>query len=200
MKKGVIVLIAVLGFLIVVVLGLVGWGVGQYNKMVTADEAVGTQWANVESQYQRRSDLIPNLVNTVKGYAKHEEETFTAVVEARAKATQTTIDPTRLTEENLAAYQAAQSQVSSALSRLLVTVEQYPELKANQNFLELQAQLEGTENRISVERQRFNESARAFNTMVRQFPKNIIANMFGFEKKAYFNAEEGAEQAPEVQF
>jgi LemA protein len=200
MKKGVIILIAVIGVIAVVVIGTIGWGVGQYNNMVSADEAVGTQWANVESQYQRRSDLIPNLVNTVKGYAKHEEGTFTAVVEARAKATQTVIDPSNLTEENLAAYQAAQSQVSSALSRLLVTVEQYPELKANQNFLELQAQLEGTENRISVERQRFNESAKAFNTMIRQFPKNIIASIGGFEKKAYFAAEEGAENAPEVSF
>jgi LemA protein len=196
----VIVLIAVLGFIAMVVIGSISWGVGQYNNMVSADEAVGTQWANVESQYQRRSDLIPNLVNTVKGYAKHEEGTFTAVVEARAKATQTVIDPTNLTEENMAKYQAAQSQVSSALSRLLVTVEQYPELKANQNFLELQAQLEGTENRISVERQRFNESAKGFNTMIRQFPKSIIASIGGFEKKAYFKAEDGAEQAPEVTF
>lgn len=200
MKRGLIVLIAVLGVIALVVIGSISWGIGQYNNMVSADEAVGTQWANVESQYQRRSDLIPNLVNTVKGYAKHEEGTFTAVVEARAKATQTVIDPTNLTEESLAKYQAAQSQVSSALSRLLVTVEQYPELKANQNFLELQAQLEGTENRISVERQRFNESAKAFNTMIRQFPKSIIAGIGGFEKKAYFKAEEGAEKAPEVTF
>lgn len=200
MKKGVIVLIAVLGFIAIVVIGTISWGVGQYNNMVSANEAVGAQWANVESQYQRRSDLIPNLVNTVKGYAKHEEGTLTAVVEARAKATQTVIDPTNMTEESMAKYQAAQSQVSSALSRLLVTVEQYPDLKANQNFLELQAQLEGTENRISVERQRFNESAQAFNTMILKFPKNIIANIGGFEKKAYFKAEEGTEKAPEVSF
>lgn len=191
-----IVLIAVVGFLAIAIL----WGVGQYNNMVKADEAVGTQWANVESQYQRRSDLIPNLVNTVKGYAKHEEGTLTAVVEARAKATQTVIDPANMTEANLAKFQAAQSQVSSALSRLLVTVEKYPDLKANQNFLELQAQLEGTENRISVERQRFNESAQAFNTMIRQFPRNIIAGMGGFEKKVYFKAEKGAEKAPTVTF
>jgi LemA protein len=196
MKKGIIALIVVVGLLVIAFM----WGMGQYNGMVAADEAVGKQWAHVESQYQRRSDLIPNLVQTVKGYAKHEEGTFTAVVEARAKATQTVIDPSNLTEENLASFQAAQSQVSSALSRLLVTVEQYPELKANQNFLELQAQLEGTENRISVERQRFNQSAQGFNTMIRQFPKNVIAGMFGFEKKAYFKAEAGSEKAPDVQF
>ncbi len=196
MKKGTIVLIAVLGFFLILFM----WGMGQYNNMVKADETVGKQWANVESQYQRRSDLIPNLVNTVKGYAKHEEGTLTAVVEARAKATQTVIDPANMTEESLAKFQEAQSQVSSALSRLLVTVERYPDLKANQNFLELQAQLEGTENRISVERQRFNESAQAFNTMIRQFPKNIIASMGGFEKKVYFKAETGAEKAPTVEF
>lgn len=196
MKKGIIVLIAVLGFLAITVM----WGIGQYNNMVQANEAVSTQWANVESQYQRRSDLIPNLVNTVKGYAKHEEGTFTAVVEARAKATQTVIDPANMTEENMAQFQAAQSQLSSSLSRLLVTVEQYPELKANQNFLELQAQLEGTENRISVERQRFNESARAFNTLILKFPRSIIANMTGFEKKIYFKSEAGAEAAPTVTF
>lgn len=196
MKKGMIVLIAVVGLFAIAIF----WGIGQYNNMVKANEAVGAQWANVESQYQRRSDLIPNLVNTVKGYAKHEESTLTAVVEARAKATQTVIDPANMTEENLAAYQAAQSQVSSALSRLLVTVEQYPDLKANQNFLELQAQLEGTENRISVERQRFNESAQAFNTLIKLFPKSMIASIGGFENKPYFKAEEGASKAPEVTF
>ncbi|HBL71477.1 MAG: LemA family protein [Bacteroidales bacterium] len=196
MKKGTIILVVILGLVVIAFM----WGMGQYNNLVKSDEAVGKQWANVESQYQRRSDLIPNLVNTVKGYAAHEEGTLTAVVEARAKATQTTIDPSNLTPEALAEYQAAQSQVSSALSRLLVTVEQYPDLKANQNFLELQAQLEGTENRISVERQRFNESAQGFNTQIRQFPRNIIAGMFGFEKKAYFEAQEGADQAPVVQF
>jgi len=173
---------------------------GQYNGMVTADEAVTKTWANVESQYQRRSDLIPNLVSTVKGYAAHEQNTLNAVVEARAKATQTTIDPTNMTAESLAKYQAAQSQVGSSLNRLLVTVEQYLNLKANQNFLELQAQLEGTENRISVERQRFNEAAQGFNVLIRKFPKNMIAGMFGFEKKVYFEAEEGAAKAPEVKF
>ena len=196
MKKGTIVGLSVLGFFVIVFL----WGMGQYNGMVTADEAVTKTWANVESQYQRRSDLIPNLVSTVKGYAAHEQNTLNAVVEARAKATQTTIDPTNMTAESLAKYQAAQSQVGSSLNRLLVTVEQYPNLKANQNFLELQAQLEGTENRISVERQRFNEAAQGFNVLIRKFPKNVIAGMFGFEKKVYFEAEEGAAKAPEVKF
>lgn len=196
MKKGTIVLIAVLGLVVL----LFFWGMGQYNGMVKAEENLGKSWANVESQYQRRADLIPNLVSTVKGYAAHEQGTLTAVVDARAKATQTTIDPTKLTPESMAKYQAAQAEVGSALNRLLVTVERYPDLKANQNFLELQAQLEGTENRISVERQRFNEAAQGFNTMIRQFPKNIIAGMFGFEKKAYFEAEEAAAKAPEVQF
>ena len=196
MKKGTIVGLSVLGFFVIIFL----WGMGQYNGMVTADEVVTKTWANVESQYQRRSDLIPNLVSTVKGYAVHEQSTLNAVVEARAKATQTTIDPTNMTAESLAKYQAAQSQVGSSLNRLLVTVEQYPNLKANQNFLELQAQLEGTENRISVERQRFNEAAQGFNVLIRKFPKNVIAGMFGFEKKVYFEAEEGAAKAPEVKF
>lgn len=196
MKKGTITLIAVLGFIVILFL----WGMGQYNGMVTAEETVTKQWANVESQYQRRSDLIPNLVSTVKGYAKHEQGTLTAVVEARAKATQTVVDPSKLTPESIKKYQAAQTEVGSALNRLLVTVERYPDLKANQNFLELQAQLEGTENRISVERQRFNDSAQKFNVMIRRFPKNIIAGMFGFEKKAYFEAEAGAEKAPDVKF
>ncbi|MDP4276652.1 MAG: LemA family protein [Bacteroidota bacterium] len=196
MKKGTIVLLSIVGIIVILFL----WGMGQYNGMVKADETVGKSWANVESQYQRRSDLIPNLVQTVKGYAKHEEGTLTAVVEARAKATQTVIDPSHMTQQSLAKYQAAQAEVGSALNRLLVTVEKYPDLKANQNFLELQAQLEGTENRISVERQRFNETAQSYNTMIRQFPKNMIAGLCGFEKKAYFEAEAGAEKAPSVQF
>ncbi|HEY5499692.1 MAG TPA: LemA family protein [Bacteroidales bacterium] len=196
MNKGMIVGLSVLGLVVIMFL----WGMGQYNGMVTAEETVTKSWANVESQYQRRSDLIPNLVATVKGYAAHESGTLQAVVEARAKATQTTIDPTNMTSESLAKFQAAQSQVSSSLSRLLVTVEKYPDLKANQNFLELQAQLEGTENRISVERQRFNDAAQSFNIMIRRFPKNIIAGLFGFEKKVYFEAEEGAAKAPEVKF
>lgn len=196
MKQGTIVGLSILGIVVVIFF----WGMSQYNGMVTAEEGVTKSWANVESQYQRRSDLIPNLVATVKGYATHEQKTLTDVVEARAKATQTTIDPTNMTPESMAKYQAAQSQVSSSLSRLLVSVEQYPNLKANQNFLELQAQLEGTENRISVERQRFNDAAQGFNVMIRRFPKNIIAGMFGFEKKVYFEAEEGAAKAPEVKF
>jgi len=196
MKKGTIVLLSIVGIIVILFL----WGMGQYNGMVKADETVGKSWANVESQYQRRSDLIPNLVQTVKGYAKHEEGTLTAVVEARAKATQTVIDPSHMTQQSLAKYQAAQAEVGSALNRLLVTVEKYPDLKANQNFLELQAQLEGTENRISVERQRFNETAQSYNTMIRQFPKNMIAGLCGFEKKAYFEADAGAEKAPSVQF
>ena len=171
-----------------------------YNTMVELNEGVDAQWAQVENVYQRRADLIPNLVNTVKGYASHEQETLEAVIEARAKATQTTIDPSNLTAESMAQYQEAQAQVGSALSRLLVTVERYPDLKANQNFLELQAQLEGTENRISTERQRFNDAARQFNTMIRRFPRNLLAGMFGFEKKAYFEAEQGAEKAPQVEF
>ena len=173
---------------------------GNYNKMVTMDEGVKSQWAQVENVYQRRADLIPNLVATVKGYAKHEQETLTGVVEARAKATSTTIDPTNLNAENIQAFQQAQSGLSSALSKLMVVVERYPDLKANQNFMELQAQLEGTENRITVERQKFNNSAQEFNTFIKQFPKNIYANMFGFEEKAYFKAQENASEAPKVEF
>ena len=173
---------------------------GTYNKMVTMDEAVVSQWAQVENVYQRRSDLIPNLVNVVKGYAEHEKETLTGVIEARAKATSTTIDPTNLNAESIQAFQQAQAGLSSALSKLMVVVERYPDLKANQNFLELQAQLEGTENRITVERQKFNNSAQSYNTYIRKFPKNIYATIFGFEKKAYFQAQENAEQAPKVEF
>ena len=173
---------------------------GNYNKMVSMEEGVKSQWAQVENVYQRRADLIPNLVNTVKGYAAHEQETLTGVVEARAKATSTTIDPTNLNAESIQAFQQAQSGLSSALSKLMVVVERYPDLKANQNFMELQAQLEGTENRITVERQKFNNSAQAFNTFIKQFPKNIYANIFGFEEKAYFKAQENAEQAPKVEF
>ena len=176
------------------------WGISSYNGLVSMDEEVQTKWADVETQYQRRADLIPNLVNTVKGYAAHESETLAAVVEARAKATSVNIDPTNITAEQMANFQKAQDGVSSALGRLLVTVEKYPELKANENFRELQAQLEGTENRISVARRDFNESARKYNTTLRSFPKNILASMFGFEKKSYFEAHEGSDQAPTVQF
>lgn len=196
MKKGTIIGLSIAGLFVIIFL----WGNGRYNSMVTSDEAVSQAWANVESQYQRRSDLIPNLVATVKGYATHENTTLTAVVEARAKATQVTVDPTHITPEKLAEFQAAQSQVGSAIGRLLVSVEAYPNLKANENFKELQAQLEGTENRISVERQRFNDAAKAYNISIRRFPSNIIASMTGFEKKAYFEAEAGTEKAPEVKF
>jgi len=185
---------------VVVILLLFGWIKGIYNNMVQHDETVKTAWSQVENQYQRRMDLIPNLVNTVKGYATHERETLESVINARAKATQMTINPDNLTEESLQRFQAAQGELSSALSRLLVAVERYPDLKANQNFLELQAQLEGTENRIAVERKRFNETAQQYNTYIRSFPNNIFAGMFGFTPKAYFTAESGAERAPVVEF
>lgn len=171
-----------------------------YNSMVSQDEAVGTAWSNVENQYQRRADLIPNLVNTVKGYANHEKETLEAVISARAKATQTSINLNEISSEKMATFQQAQGELSSALSRLMVSIERYPDLKANQNFQALQAQLEGTENRISVERRKFNEIARAYNTSIRRFPKNIVAGLFGFEKRPYFEAQEGSEKAPEVKF
>lgn len=168
--------------------------------MVAMDEGVATAWSNVENQYQRRSDLIPNLVNTVKGYAAHEQETLEAVVSARAKATQTQVNMEDLTPEKLQAYQQAQGEIGAALGRLLVVAERYPDLKANENFRELQAQLEGTENRISVERRKFNETAKEYNTTIRKFPKNILAGLFGFEKRPYFEAQEGSQKAPEVKF
>ena len=192
-KHKTIVIIAVLAIIAM-------WGISAYNGLVSMDEGVQTKWADVETQYQRRADLIPNLVNTVKGYAAHESETLAAVVEARAKATSVNIDPSNMSAEQIANFQKAQDGVSSALGRLLVTVEKYPDLKANENFRELQAQLEGTENRISVARRDYNEAARKYNTTLRSFPKNILAGMFGFEKKAYFEAQEGSEQAPTVQF
>lgn len=193
MKKNWIIIIAAIALIVI-------YCTISYNSMVAQDEAVGTAWSNVENQYQRRSDLIPNLVNTVKGYAAHEKETFDAVVSARAKATQTTVSIDDLTPEKMQAYQRAQGEVGSALSRLLAVTENYPELKANENFKELQAQLEGTENRISVERRKFNETARGYNTAIRKFPRNIVAGLFGFEKHPYFEAEEGSEKAPEVKF
>lgn len=171
-----------------------------FNKMVRLDENVQTSWSQVENQYQRRADLIPNLVSTVKGYAAHEEKTLTEVIEARAKATQTTISADNLTPEALDQFSAAQSELGSALSRLMVAVERYPELKANDNFLMLQAQLEGTENRITVERQRFNETANKYNRYIRRFPKNLLAKLFGFEKRPYFEATKEAQEAPQVQF
>ncbi len=176
------------------------WGVGIYNKLVSQEETVNSQWGNVENQYQRRADLIPNLVETVKGYAKHESATFEAVVAARAKATQVTVDTKNLTPEKMQQFQAAQGELSSALGKLLMITENYPDLKANQNFIELQAQLEGTENRISTERTRFNEVAKAFNTAIRKVPYNFVASIGNFEKKPYFEAEDGSEKAPQVQF
>ena len=196
MKKSwiIIAIIVIIGFLIY------GWFKGSYNSMVALDEGVSAQWAQVENVYQRRADLIPNLVNTVKGYADFEKETLTGVIEARAKATSVNVDASNLTPETFAAFQQAQDGLSSALSRLMVVVERYPELKANQNFLELQSQLEGTENRIAVERMKFNEVTRGYNTYIKSFPKNMLANMFGFLAKPYFKSTPGAEKAPEVQF
>lgn len=171
-----------------------------YNSLVKLDEQVQSQWAQVQNVYQRRADLIPNLVNTVKGAANFEKETLTQVVEARAKATSINVDPNKLTPENIQKFQNAQGELSQALGRLLSVVENYPELKANQNFQELQAQIEGTENRISVERRKFNEVTQEYNSKVRSFPTNLTASLFGFEKKGYFQAEAGAEKAPKVQF
>ena len=196
MKKGCIGLI-VLG---VIALALFGWVKNSYNGLVKDQESVETAWGNVENVYQRRADLIPNLVETVKGYAKHEQETLEGVIEARANATKVTIDPKNMTPEDLQKYQAAQGDVTNALSRLIAVAESYPDLKANQNFLELQNQLEGTENRITVERNKFNEVAKVYNTNRRTFPTNIIASIFGFGEKPYFKAQEGADVAPKVDF
>lgn len=173
---------------------------GKYNSMVSLDENTINAWANVETQYQRRADLIPNLVNTVKGYASHEKDVLESVTQARASATSFKIDPDQLTTENIQKYQQLQSSVTGALSRLLMVSERYPELKANQNFLELQAQLEGTENRISVERTRFNEAVKEYNVFVRKFPNNLFSSVFGFEKRVAFETEEGNEKVPEVSF
>lgn len=185
---------------VAVVAVLVMWCAGKYNGLVQAEESVSAQWGMVENAYQRRLDLIPNLVQTVKGYAQHEEKTLTEVIEARAKATSVTVDPTNITPEALEAYQSAQNGLSSALGRLLVVNESYPELKADQMFIELQAQLEGTENRIKLERDNYNKVAQGYNTQMRQFPTNIVAKVFGFSQKAYFKADEAAAKAPEVAF
>ena len=196
MKKGCIGLI-VLG---IIALALFGWVKNGYNGLVKSQESVEAAWSQVENVYQRRADLIPNLVETVKGYAKHEQETLEGVIEARANATKVTIDPTNMTPEDLQKYQAAQGDVTNALSKLIAVAEAYPDLKANQNFLELQSQLEGTENRITVERNKFNEVAKEYNTKRRTFPTNIIAGVFGFGDKPYFQAQPGADVAPKVDF
>ena len=196
MKKA----IGIILVLVVAVVLILAAFVKPYNNMVQKEEVCSQAWANVENVYQRRADLIPNLVKTVQGAAQYEKSTLEAVINARAKATSVQVDPSNLTEENIAKFQAAQDQLSSALSRLLVTIEKYPDLKANQNFLELQAQLEGTENRIAVERNKFNETVNDYNSYIRKFPNNIIAGMFNFDKKGYFKAAAGAENAPEVEF
>lgn len=196
MKKGIIVII----ILAVLALILYASGKGSYNNMVARREAVNAQWANVENQYQRRADLIPNLVATVKGYAEHEQATLTAVIEARSKATAIQLNADQLTPEAMQQYQAAQGEIGSALSRLMAVAEAYPDLKANQNFRDLQVQLEGTENRISTERRKFNETAQSYNQYIQQFPRLIFAKMFNFDPIAYFAAAEGAETAPTVQF
>ena len=196
MKKGLIT-IAVIA---VIAVALFGWVKGAYNGLVKGEEGVEAAWAQVENVYQRRADLIPNLVATVKGYAAHESETLQAVIDARAKATGITVDASNLSEEALAKFQSAQGELTQALGRLIAVSESYPDLKANQNFLELQSQLEGTENRITVERNKFNETAQGYNTNLRSFPTNIIAGLFNFEKKGYFKAAEGSETAPKVEF
>lgn len=196
MKKGLIALIVVAA----VLLGGFIWVKNVYNQLVVSDEYVQSLWSQVENVYQRRADLIPNLVSTVKGYAAHESETLEGVVAARAKATQVTVDPSDITPEAVARFNEAQGELSTALGRLLLIQENYPDLKANQNFLELQAQLEGTENRIATERMKFNEGVKSYNTGIRRFPDNIIASMFGFEKKGYFEAKAGADVAPVVEF
>ena len=196
MKKGTITIIVVA----TVILGCLLWFKGAYNNMVTAEEGVSAAWSQVENVYQRRADLVPNLVATVKGYAAHESSTLEGVVEARSKATQVTVSADDLSPEALAKFNAAQGDLTNALGRLLMLTENYPDLKASQNFSELQAQLEGTENRITTERMKFNDTAKAYNTLIRKFPDNIVASMFGFEKKGYFEAAAGTEKAPVVEF
>jgi LemA protein len=197
MKKGCLITLAVI---VIVAIMIFAWGSRVYNGMVTMQEAVTSQWGNVETQYQRRADLIPNFVNTVKGAANFEQTTLTQVIEARAKATSVKIDPTNMTPEALQQFQSAQGELSNALGRLMVVVEKYPELRATQNFRDLQVELEGTENRISVERRKFNEVAQSYNIYIRRFPQNFLAGMFGFQSKPYFEAMEGAEKAPQVTF
>lgn len=188
------------GIIIAVLVLVLIWGISAYNQLVGSEESVSKAWSQVENVYQRRLDLIPNLIKTVQGAADYEKSTLQAVIEARSKASSIQLNAENMSQEQLQAFTQAQDELGSAVSRLMLTVERYPELKANQNFLELQSQLEGTENRITVERQKYNQVVGNFNTQVRRFPKNIIASMFGFEKKAYFEASAGAEQAPAVDF
>lgn len=201
MKKGTIILLVVLGVIVIGALSMYSWYKNTYNGFVTMDQGVKSGWSQVENQYQRRYDLIPNLVNTVKGVANFEKETYTAVTEARAKVGQVNINANDLGDaQKFQQFQEAQAGLSSSLSRLLVAVENYPQLKANENFLQLQAQLEGTENRISVERRRFNEAVQSYNTAIKLFPASIVANMSGFTEKQYFKSAEGADTAPKVEF
>lgn len=200
MEKKPVSRIVIVVIVLVALLLFISWGVGIYNKIVPMNEKVATEWSNVETQYQRRADLIPNFVNTVKGAAAFEQETLTRVIEARAKATQVTIDPSNITPEQMQDFQAAQGEVSSALARLMVVVERYPELKATQNFRDLQVELEGTENRIAVARNNFNDAAREYNTFIKQFPNNMIASFTKFNDRPYFEAREGTDVAPTVEF
>ncbi|MDE6872322.1 MAG: LemA family protein [Bacteroidales bacterium] len=196
MKKGLAILIVAAA----IIAALFIWTKNTFNSLVAGEEQVSAAWSQVENVYQRRADLIPNLVATVKGYASHEQATLEGVIEARSKATQVTVDPSRLTEDEIARFQEAQGTLSSALGRLMMITENYPDLKANQNFTDLQAQLEGTENRIATERRKYNEVAMQYNTSVRTFPRNIIASMFNFGTKGYFKASEGSDVAPKVEF
>ena len=201
MKKNMMIGCGVGAVIVIAIIGFIMWGVGIYNSLVTLDEQVTQSWSQVENQYQRRADLIPNLVSTVKGVADFEKDTYTAVTEARSKVNQINVSSDILNDPNaFQQFQAAQDNLSGALSRLLVTVENYPQLKANENFLQLQAQLEGTENRISVERRKFNQSVQGYNTTIRKFPANFIANFSGFNEKQYFKAVAGSEEAPKVEF
>lgn len=196
MKKSYVIIIAI----VVVVVGIFGWATSAYNGMVTVEEEATTAFAKVQSAYQRRADLIPNLVETVKGYATHEQETLEGVVAARSKATQVTLDPDKMTPQKMKEFQEAQGELSSALGRLIAIQENYPDLKANENFRDLQVQLEGTENRINTERNNYNEAVQKYNVKIRRFPNSMFAGMFGFEKMQKFEAETGAEKAPQVKF
>ena len=201
MKRSTIIILAVLGAIVLIAIGIFGWATGMYNSLVKLDESVNQAWAQVQNQYQRRADLIPNLVETVKGYAQHESQVFTDVADARSSVGKLTVTPDVLNNpQAFQKFQEAQGMLSSALSRLMAVAENYPQLKANENFLQLQSQLEGTENRITVERKRFNEVVQDYNVKVRTFPTAIFAGMFGFAQKQYFQAEPGSDKAPKVQF